>query len=268
AGRGRGRGRRVRPGPDLPPVQAGERRRPGADRLAGRPRLPAGRGEPRCRTLPDRVEPAGAPARGLERAQRRARRARAGLRAGRGRRPAVVGGVAGARGRGAGQVRHHPAVPARGGVPGPPARVGAGRRRRRTRRGARRRVVLAVPRGRVGAPDHAERRERDAVRQLARVSRVRAAGGAREEVPRRGAGPLGLLALVAVLVWRRVWAVRYAWHEFVRDAVLVQFVMIVFASSKFYAWYLPMFWPAVVWLPADSRLRRATHAVGLAQMGS
>src|SRR5581483_12169916 len=84
----------------------------------------------------------------------------------------------------------------------------------------------------------------------------------------KAAGALGLLALVAVLVWRRVWAVRYAWHEFVRDAVLVQFVMIVFASSKFYAWYLPMFWPAVVWLPADSRLRRATHAVGLAQMGS
>jgi hypothetical protein len=84
----------------------------------------------------------------------------------------------------------------------------------------------------------------------------------------KAAGALAVLGLVAVLAWWRVRARRYTWHEFVSDAVLVQFVMIVFASSKFYAWYLLMFWPAVVWLPDASRLRRATLAVGLAQMGS
>jgi hypothetical protein len=84
----------------------------------------------------------------------------------------------------------------------------------------------------------------------------------------KAAGVLAVLGVVGALAWRRVRGERYAWHEFVRDVVLVQFVMIVFASSKFYAWYLLMFWPAVVWLPADSWLRRATLAVGLAQMGS
>jgi hypothetical protein len=84
----------------------------------------------------------------------------------------------------------------------------------------------------------------------------------------KAAGALGLLGLGAVLVWRRVRSARYPWHKFVHDAVLVQFAMIVFASSKFYAWYLLMFWPAVVWLPASSRVRSATLAVGLAQMGS
>lgn len=84
----------------------------------------------------------------------------------------------------------------------------------------------------------------------------------------KAAGALAVLGLVAVLVRRRVAAPEYTWTEFVRDAVLVQFVLVVLASSKFFVWYMLMFWPAVGLLPESSRLRRAALAVALAQMGS
>ena len=93
----------------------------------------------------------------------------------------------------------------------------------------------------------------------------------------KGAGGLLVVGLTGWLMWKRtrstpagstVLPPEYIGSQFVRDAVLVQFAMIVFASSKFYAWYLLMFWPAVALLPEASRLRRASLAIGLAQMGS
>jgi hypothetical protein len=80
-------------------------------------------------------------------------------------------------------------------------------------------------------------------------------------------GGLAVVGLVAALAWQRTRA-GYSWPQLVRDAVLVQFVLILLASSKLYGWYLLMFWPAVALLPDASRLRRATLLVGLAQVGS
>jgi hypothetical protein len=60
----------------------------------------------------------------------------------------------------------------------------------------------------------------------------------------------------------------YTWAELLHDTVLVQLVLIVVASAKFYGWYLLMFWPVVGWLPHESRLRRVCVAIGFAQMGS
>ena len=82
------------------------------------------------------------------------------------------------------------------------------------------------------------------------------------------AGGLLLIGLVGSLCWRRWRSPDYTAAQFIRDAVLVQFAMIVFASSKFFGWYLLMFWPAIALLPEASRLRRTALAVGLGQLGS
>jgi hypothetical protein len=76
---------------------------------------------------------------------------------------------------------------------------------------------------------------------------------------------LGVVAWLGVKRWRQP---EYAWPEFVRDAVLVQFVLIAVASAKFYGWYVLMFFPAVAWLPEESKLRRASLALAFAQIGS
>jgi hypothetical protein len=82
------------------------------------------------------------------------------------------------------------------------------------------------------------------------------------------AGGLLVLGLVGWLGVKRLRQPVYVWTEFVRDAVLVQVVLIAVASAKFYGWYMLMFWPVVAWLPAESRLRRASLALGFAQCGS
>jgi hypothetical protein len=83
----------------------------------------------------------------------------------------------------------------------------------------------------------------------------------------KAAGGLAVVGLVAALAWHRARG-GYSWPQLVRDAVLVQFVLILLASSKLYGWYPLMFWPAVALLPEASRARRATLLVGLAQSGT
>jgi alpha-1,6-mannosyltransferase len=79
-------------------------------------------------------------------------------------------------------------------------------------------------------------------------------------------GWLGFLAFAAVLGWRRLTGGRYDAAELVRDAVLVQFVVVCLVSAKFYAWYLGMFFPLALWLPRGDWLRRSTVAVSCAQL--
>jgi alpha-1,6-mannosyltransferase len=73
-----------------------------------------------------------------------------------------------------------------------------------------------------------------------------------------------LLFYVRLLLIRLVGP--YGRAEFIRDSVLVQFVMICLVSSKFYPWYLGMFLPLVFWLPSGDRLRRAAIAISCAEM--
>jgi hypothetical protein len=82
------------------------------------------------------------------------------------------------------------------------------------------------------------------------------------------AGGVLVLGTVGWLARRRWLDGDYSGEQFVRDVVLVQFLMIVVASAKFFGWYLLMFWPTVTLLPEASRLRRSAIAVAFAQMGS
>jgi hypothetical protein len=52
----------------------------------------------------------------------------------------------------------------------------------------------------------------------------------------------------------------------VRDCVLIQFVLVCLVSSKFYPWYIGMFLPLAVLLPAGDWLGRAVQAVSCAQV--
>jgi hypothetical protein len=73
-------------------------------------------------------------------------------------------------------------------------------------------------------------------------------------------------AFAARLLWRRCRGGRYGQGAFVRDCVLVSFALVCLASSKFYPWYLGMFFPLALWLPEGDRLRRAVLAVAGAQL--
>ncbi len=81
-------------------------------------------------------------------------------------------------------------------------------------------------------------------------------------------GGLTVLGLVGGLMIQRTRARCYSFEAFVRDAIAVQFVMIVIASAKFLGWYTLMFLPAVGILPVSSSLRKLCLFVSLAQLGS
>ena len=76
-------------------------------------------------------------------------------------------------------------------------------------------------------------------------------------------------AFLALLVWtaqRRLRATRYEPAAFVRDCLLIQFVLVCLVSSKYYVWYLGMFFPLAFWVSADDWLHRATLALSCAQL--
>ena len=76
----------------------------------------------------------------------------------------------------------------------------------------------------------------------------------------------GFAAFYAWLALRRFRGPGYPPGAFLRDCVLVLFVLVCFASSKFYPWYLGMFLPLALWLPESDRLRRAVLAVAAGQV--
>jgi alpha-1,6-mannosyltransferase len=77
------------------------------------------------------------------------------------------------------------------------------------------------------------------------------------------AGFLGLFTRVA---WLRLRDRAYEPARFVRDCLLLQFVLVCVVSSKYYVWYLGMFFPLALWVSADDWLRRATLALSCAQL--
>jgi hypothetical protein len=72
---------------------------------------------------------------------------------------------------------------------------------------------------------------------------------------------LGFLLVYASLAWTRLRDARYERETYLRDCVLIQFLLVCGASSKYYAWYLGMFFPLALWLPEGERLRRVVLAV-------
>jgi hypothetical protein len=74
------------------------------------------------------------------------------------------------------------------------------------------------------------------------------------------------LAFYAFLAWIRLRGDRYDRDTYLRDCVLIQFVLVCLASSKFYAWYLGMFFPLALWLPEGDRLRRVVLVVTCANL--
>lgn len=78
-----------------------------------------------------------------------------------------------------------------------------------------------------------------------------------------------LAAFAAVYAWlaaRRLRGRDYAATDFVWDGVLIQFLLACVVSTKFYPWYLGMFFPLALWLPEGGRLRRVVLAVTCAQV--
>lgn len=74
----------------------------------------------------------------------------------------------------------------------------------------------------------------------------------------------GFVAFYAALAWRRVRGTGYDRATYVRDCVLISFVLVCVASAKYYPWYLGMFFPLALWLPEGDRLRRVVLAVSVA----
>jgi len=60
----------------------------------------------------------------------------------------------------------------------------------------------------------------------------------------------------------------YPLQIFLRDCLLMQFILICVVSSKYYAWYLCMIFPLCFWLPSGDRLRGVVLALSVAQIAS
>lgn len=81
--------------------------------------------------------------------------------------------------------------------------------------------------------------------------------------PDRFQSALQLMALAAFGVWvvvrlvRAARAAAYGADDMLRDTVLVLFALIIFASAKFFPWYLLMILPAALVLPREDRVREA-----------
>ena len=60
----------------------------------------------------------------------------------------------------------------------------------------------------------------------------------------------------------------YSLQTFLRDCLLIQFVLICIVSSKYYTWYLCMIFPLCLWLPSDDRLRTTVLALSVAHLAS
>jgi hypothetical protein len=82
----------------------------------------------------------------------------------------------------------------------------------------------------------------------------------------RAAGLFGIVGFAVILAWRRFRGAAYDGRELVRDAVLLHFVLICLVTPKFYGWYLGMFFPLVLWLPAQDWLRRVVLAISCTQL--
>lgn len=69
----------------------------------------------------------------------------------------------------------------------------------------------------------------------------------------------GFVAFYAALAWRTVRGTGYDSATYLRDCVLISFVLVCVASAKYYPWYLGMFFPLALWLPEGDRLRRVVR---------
>jgi hypothetical protein len=74
------------------------------------------------------------------------------------------------------------------------------------------------------------------------------------------------LGLAATLGFLRLCRRSYNGASFASDCLLLQFVLICLCSSKYYAWYLGMFFPLALWVPSGHWLRRAVLALSCAQL--
>ena len=77
---------------------------------------------------------------------------------------------------------------------------------------------------------------------------------------------VAFLLFYASLFWKRLRGGPYNREVYLYDCVLVPFVLVCLASSKYYAWYLGMFFPMALWLPEGDRLRRVVLVVTCANL--
>ena len=75
---------------------------------------------------------------------------------------------------------------------------------------------------------------------------------------------IGFLVFDLWMGFKRLRMRDYPLHIFLRDCLLIQFILICVVSSKYYAWYLCMIFPLCLWLPSGDRLRRVVLALSVA----
>ncbi|MFZ2446448.1 MAG: hypothetical protein WAW37_08825 [Syntrophobacteraceae bacterium] len=79
---------------------------------------------------------------------------------------------------------------------------------------------------------------------------------------------IGFLLFGLWMGFKRLRMPDYPLEMFLRDCLLMQFILICVVSSKYYAWYLCMIFPLCLWLPSGDRLRGVVLALSVAQIAS
>jgi hypothetical protein len=77
---------------------------------------------------------------------------------------------------------------------------------------------------------------------------------------------LGYMVVYGTLAWRRFRQAEYTTLQWIWDSLLVMTLLICLVSLKFYPWYLGMFFPLALFLPAGDWLRRFVVVLSGAQL--
>jgi len=77
-------------------------------------------------------------------------------------------------------------------------------------------------------------------------------------------GFIAICGRLFLQIWKKKEALTLP--DIVRAGVAMILIVTCFVSSKFYPWYIMMFFPAALWLPEDSMLRRVAIVVSCTQL--
>jgi hypothetical protein len=79
---------------------------------------------------------------------------------------------------------------------------------------------------------------------------------------------IGFLVFGLWMGFKRLRMRDYPLQVFLRDCLLMQFVLLCVVTSKYYPWYLCMILPLCLWLPSGDKVRRVVLVLSVAQIAS